>query len=243
MLLYPAIDIRGGRVVRLSQGEAARQQVYGHDPVAVARRFVDDGAEWLHVVDLDRAFAEGDNLGTIRDIVSSVGSRVRIQLGGGLRSLDVLRAALDLGVARVVVGTAAALDPEFVPAAVAAGGRERVAVGVDARDGLVAVRGWTETSTMTPKDLVRRAVRAGVATVIYTDISRDGMLQGPDLDGAVELQHAGGRVIASGGIATLDHVRATCAAGLAGAIVGRALYEGRFDLAAALEAARCASSS
>lgn len=243
MHLYPAIDVRGGQVVRLSQGEAARQQVYGHDPVAVARRFVDEGAEWLHVVDLDRAFGEGDNLGTIRDIVAAVGSRVRIQLGGGLRSLDALRAALALGVARAVVGTSAALDPEFVPAAVSVGGTEGVAVGIDARDGRVAVRGWTETSAMTPEDLARGAVRAGVVTVIYTDITRDGMLQGPDLDGAVALQRVGARVIASGGIATLEQLQAACAAGLAGAIVGRALYEGRFDLPAALEAARCASSS
>jgi phosphoribosylformimino-5-aminoimidazole carboxamide ribotide isomerase len=243
VLLYPAIDIRGGRVVRLTQGEAARQQVYGYDPAAVARRFVEDGAEWLHVVDLDRAFGEGDNLATIHDIIAAVGSRVRIQLGGGLRSLEVLRAALDLGVTRAVVGTAAALDPEFVPAALAVGGTERVAVGVDARDGRVAVRGWTETSTTTPEDLVRRAVQAGVATVIYTDVSRDGMLLGPDLDGAVALQRAGAQVITSGGVAELEHLRAACTAGLAGAIVGRALYEGRFDLAGALEAARCASSS
>jgi phosphoribosylformimino-5-aminoimidazole carboxamide ribotide isomerase len=241
--LYPAIDIRGGQVVRLSQGEAGRQQVYGHDPVAVARRFVADGAEWIHVVDLDRAFGEGDNLGTIRDLAAAVAGRVHIQLGGGLRSLGALRAALDLGVARAVVGTSAALDPAFVPAAVSVGGTDRVAVGVDAREGRVAVRGWTETSTMTPEDLVRGALRAGVATVIYTDIARDGMLRGPDLDGAVALQRVGARVIASGGIATLEQIRAACAAGLAGAIVGRALYEGRFDLAAALEAARCASSS
>jgi phosphoribosylformimino-5-aminoimidazole carboxamide ribotide isomerase len=243
VLLYPAIDIRGGRVVRLSQGEAARQQVYDHHPVAVAERFVDDGAEWLHVVDLDRAFAEGDNLVTIRDVAATVGHRVRIQLGGGIRTLDALRAVLELGVARAVVGTVAALDPQFVPAALAIGGSEQVAVGVDAREGRVAVRGWTETSTITPEALVRRAVGDGVTTFIYTDISRDGMLQGPDLEGAAALQRVGAHVIASGGIASLEHLRAACVAGLAGAIVGRALYEGRFGLPAALDAARCQPSS
>jgi phosphoribosylformimino-5-aminoimidazole carboxamide ribotide isomerase len=243
VLLFPAIDIRGGRVVRLSQGEAAREQIYGEDPVAVAERFVGAGVAWIHVVDLDRAFGEGDNIAMIRSLVSRVGRRARIQLGGGLRSLDLVRAALDLGVARAVVGTSAATDPSFVPGALALGGPDRIAIGVDARDGFVAVRGWTETSSLRAEELVRRVVGDGAVTVIYTDVSRDGMLGGPDLEAAVALQRTGASVIASGGVATLDHLRGACAAGLAGAIVGRALYEGRFDLAAALEAAGCASSS
>jgi phosphoribosylformimino-5-aminoimidazole carboxamide ribotide isomerase len=241
--LYPAIDIRGGQVVRLSQGEADRQTVYGSDPLAVAERFIDGGAQWLHVVDLDRAFGTGDNTPVVRRIVAGVGRRVRVQLGGGLRSLDRVRESLDLGVARLVVGTSAAMDPAFVPAALALAGAERLAVGVDARDGFVAVRGWTETSTLTVESLVNRVVADGVVTVVYTDVTRDGMLLGPDIAGAVALQRAGASVIASGGVSGLDDVRAVCEAGLAGAIVGRALYEGRLDLAAALQAAQCAPSS
>lgn len=243
MRLYPAIDIRSGQVVRLNQGEAGRQTVYGYDPVAVAERFVEQGAEWIHVVDLDRAFGEGDNVAVVQRLVAAVGGRVRVQLGGGLRSLAQLREGLELGVARVVVGTSAALDPSFVPAAIAETGAARLAVGVDARDGVVAVRGWTETSTLRAEELVRRVTADGVETVIYTDVSRDGMLQGADVAGAVALQRAGARVIASGGVSSLVDVRAVRDAGLAGAIIGRALYEGRFDLAEALEAARCASPS
>jgi len=241
--LYPAIDIRNGQVVRLSQGEAARQTIYAADPVAVAGQFADYGARWIHVVDLDRAFGTGDNTSLVRRIVAHVGQRVRIQLGGGLRSLDRLRESLELGVARLVVGTSAATDPAFVPAALATAGVDKVAVGIDARDGFVTVRGWTETSTLTARALVARVVADGVATVIYTDVSRDGMLLGPDIEGASLLQKTGAGVIASGGVSSLDDLRAVCEAGLAGAIVGRALYEGRFDLIAALEAAQCAPSS
>ncbi len=243
MHLYPAIDIRGGQVVRLSQGEAARATVYGEDPVAVAERFADHGARWIHVVDLDRAFGTGDNTSVVQRVVASVGRRADIQLGGGLRSLDRLRESLEVGVARVVVGTSAAADAAFVPAALALAGPDRLAVGVDVREGFVTVRGWTETSTLTAEALVDRVVREGVVTVIHTDVSRDGMLRGPDLAGAKALRRTGAKVIASGGVSSLEDIRAVCEAGLAGAIVGRALYEGRFELAAALEAARCASSS
>jgi phosphoribosylformimino-5-aminoimidazole carboxamide ribotide isomerase len=241
--LYPAIDIRNGQVVRLSQGEAAQQTVYADDPVGMAGRFADLGTRWIHVVDLDRAFGTGDNTALIGRIAASVGHRVRIQLGGGLRSLDRVEASLALGVARLVLGTSAATDPAFVPAALAIAGADKVAVGIDGRNGFVAVRGWTETSTLTVQALVTRIVADGVTTVIYTDVSRDGMLLGPDIEGASRLQKAGANVIASGGVSSLDDLRALCRAGLAGAVVGRALYEGRFDLAAALEAARCAPSS
>lgn len=243
MDLYPAIDIRHGQVVRLSQGQASRQTVYGSDPLVVAERFIEHGAEWLHLVDLDRAFGDGDNTAVIGGILQAVGHRVRVQVGGGLRSLDRVRESLELGAARVVVGTAAAVEPAFVPAALAMTGAARLAVGVDARNGFVAVRGWTETSTLAARTLVARVVAEGVETVVYTDVSRDGMLGGPDIAGATELQQAGARVIASGGVSGLADLRAVCRAGLAGAIVGRALYEGRFDLADALEAARCVPSS
>ena len=237
MDLFPAIDIRHGRVVRLSQGEATRQTVYGDDPVEVAERFADDGASWIHVVDLDRAFGVGDNLPVVRRIVAQTGWRLRLQLGGGLRTLDLIRRGLEQGVNRVVIGTAAAIDPAVVPAAIAAEGSDRIVVGIDAREGRVAIRGWTETSDLTADALAARIVEEGARTVVYTDIARDGMLTGPDLDGARRLQGLGAAVIASGGVAALDDIRAARAAGLAGAIVGRALYEGRFQLPEALAAA------
>ncbi len=243
MDLYPAIDIRNGRVVRLTQGEPTRQTVYGDDPLAIAEQFAERGARWIHLVDLDRAFGEGDNLPLIAGLVGRLAGRVRVQLGGGLRTLDLVREGLDLGVARLVLGTAAAMDETFVPAAVELAGSPRLAVGVDARGGLVAVRGWTETSTLGVEELAERVVRDGITTLIYTDVTRDGTMRGPDLAGALQLQLMGARVIASGGISSLDDVRAVCAGGLAGAIVGRALYEGRIELREALEAAGCASFS
>jgi len=237
LLLLPAIDIRNGRVVRLSQGEAGRQTVYGDDPVAVARRFVEQGAEWIHVVDLDRAFGEGENLDVVRRIVGEVKGRARIQLGGGVRSLEGVREGLLLGVTRLVVGTAAALDPAFVPAALEIATPQQLAVGVDVRHGMVAVRGWTEATSIPAEELARRVVAQGVVTLIHTDVARDGMLQGPDLHGALALQLGGAEVIASGGVATLADIQAVRHAGLAGVIVGRAVYEGRFQLSQALEAA------
>jgi len=236
--LFPAIDIRHGRVVRLSQGEATRQTVYGEDPESVAAAFAGLGAVWVHVVDLDRAFGDGENLAVVRRVVAGIRGRARIQLGGGLRTVALVREGLDQGVDRVVIGTAAALDPAVVQSAVAAAGAERIAVGIDARDGRVAIRGLTETSDLTPEALARRAADDGVRTIIYTDVARDGMLTGPDVAGAGSLQRAAGaRVIASGGVGSLADIRAVRDAGLAGAIVGRALYEGRFALGEALEAA------
>jgi phosphoribosylformimino-5-aminoimidazole carboxamide ribotide isomerase len=235
--LFPAIDIRHGRVVRLSQGEATRQTVYGDDPVATAEGFAALGAAWIHVVDLDRAFGDGENLALVRRIVASLGAGTRVQLGGGLRTADQVREALDQGVRRVVIGTAAAEDPAMVAAAMTLAGTERIAVGIDARGGMVAIRGWTESSALTAEALARRSVADGVRTLIYTDVRRDGMLGGPDLEGAGRLQTLGAEVIASGGVAGLRDIVAVRDAGLAGAIVGRALYEGRLDLATALAAA------
>jgi phosphoribosylformimino-5-aminoimidazole carboxamide ribotide isomerase len=239
--LFPAIDIRNGRVVRLSQGEAARQTVYGDDPTAVAAGFAAAGARWIHVVDLDRAFGDGDNGAAVRAIVAEVGGQVRVQVGGGFRTLERIRKGLELGAARLVVGTAAVTDPALVPAAIDAAGVERLAIGIDARNGMVAVRGWTETSSLAATELTRRVVDQGVTTVIYTDVTRDGMLGGPDLAGALALQQVGARVIASGGVSSAADVRAACEAGLAGAIVGRALYEGKVSLGEALAAAGCPS--
>jgi phosphoribosylformimino-5-aminoimidazole carboxamide ribotide isomerase len=235
--LFPAIDIRRGRVVRLSQGETRRQTVYGSDPCAVAEQFADQGAHWIHLVDLDRALGEGDNDDSVGRILERVRGRVRIQVGGGFRELDRVKRGIELGIDRVVIGTAAATEAGFLTAVAAEVPAQRVAIGVDARDGWVAVRGWTETSTLRSIELASRALASGISTLIYTDVARDGMLQGPDIAGALELQAQGGRVIASGGVSSLDDLRRIADAGLAGAIVGRALYEGRFDLPQALEAA------
>ncbi len=236
MDLYPAIDIRNGRVVRLSRGEAATETSYGEDPVAQAEAFVSAGARWIHVVDLDRAFGTGDNLAVIGRLAQSLGSRVRIQVGGGLRSRDALSAVLDLGVSRGVLGTAAVTDPELVPGAIAAFGADRVAIGLDTKAGRVAIRGWVETTALLATDLCRRVLSEGARTIIYTDVSRDGMLTGPDLEGAGALQALGASVIASGGVARLSDLLAARDAGLAGAIAGRAIYEGKFTVADALAA-------
>ena len=236
MELYPAIDVRGGRVGRLSQGAAARDSSYGTDPVAQAEQFVAEGARWLHVVDLDRAFGTGDNLAVLARLATALGQKVRIQVGGGLRSLDALRAVLDLGVTRGVLGTAAVTDPALVPAALATAGTERLAVGLDTKEGRVAIRGWVETTPLLATDVCRRVVAEGIHTIIYTDVSRDGMLSGPDLEGAGALRALGAGVIASGGVASVADLQAARDAGLAGAIAGRAIYEGRFTVASALAA-------
>ncbi|HYF39986.1 MAG TPA: 1-(5-phosphoribosyl)-5-[(5-phosphoribosylamino)methylideneamino] imidazole-4-carboxamide isomerase [Gemmatimonadales bacterium] len=240
MDFLPAIDIRSGRVVRLSQGEQTRQTVYGDDPIAVAEQFLLDGAHWIHVVDLDRAFGTGHNSDLIQKLIHQLGPRARVQLGGGFRSLDLVRGAVESGAARIVIGTAAALNPELVPAAVQAVGGERLAVAVDVRGEFVAVRGWSETSGRRAQELAAEVLQQGVSTLVYTNIDRDGMLSGADLAGAVALQTAGARVIASGGVAGLADIQQACAAGLGGIIVGRALYEGRLNLRDAVEAARCA---
>jgi phosphoribosylformimino-5-aminoimidazole carboxamide ribotide isomerase len=234
--LLPAIDIRSGRVVRLSQGEATRQTVYGDDPAEVAEQFVSGGVKWIHVVDLDRAFDTGDNSAAVARLAERVGSRARLQLAGGYRSLDLVRSALALGAARVVIGTAAAIDPSFVPTAVHSLGSQYLSVGIDVRDGRVAVRGWTETSSLAAGDLARRVVSEGIETLIYTDISRDGMLAGPDFTGAAALSQSGAAVILSGGVTTAADVHQARKQGLSGVIVGRALYEGRLSVADALAA-------
>jgi len=240
--LFPAIDIRNGRVVRLSQGEAARETVYADDPVAVAVEFAEAGARWIHVVDLDRAFDRGSNDAAVRRIVAEVGDRVRVQLGGGLRTLDRVRDGLALGVSRLVIGTAAATDPSMLAAALDLAPPERLAVGVDARDGFVAIRGWTETSTLRAADVARDVVRLGITTLIYTDVARDGMLQGINWDATIALAEAISiPVIASGGFASMDDIRALLeprARKLQGAIAGRAIYDGRLNVEEALKLIR-----
>jgi phosphoribosylformimino-5-aminoimidazole carboxamide ribotide isomerase len=238
MDILPAIDIRAGRVVRLSQGEAGRETAYAEDPVAQAERFVADGARWIHVVDLDRAFGQGENEATIRAIAGRVGKQVHLEVSGGIRTVAAVEAALEFGARRVVLGTVAVTDPAVIGHAIRAVGVEGIAVGLDARDGKVAIRGWVETSDQKVDDVCRRVLAEGGRTVIYTDVARDGMLTGPDVDGARRLHALGARVIASGGVANLADLVAVRDAGLAGVIVGRALYAGRFSLREALECSK-----
>lgn len=231
MLLYPAIDLRAGRVVRLEQGDFGREQVYGTDPLETARLFVEHGAEWIHIVDLDAARGDGNNRGVVAGIARTLGSRVRIQTGGGVRSLDDAQQLSDAGVARVVMGSAAVRDPGLVDAVAAV---VDVAVGLDHRNGEVAVDGWLHGSALTLDAAVTRFPSA--TAFVITDISRDGMLSGPDVSGLVDIAaRTTTPIIASGGVAGLDDLRALRDARvLAGAIVGKAIYEGRFTVGDAI---------
>ncbi|RXT43707.1 1-(5-phosphoribosyl)-5-[(5-phosphoribosylamino)methylideneamino]imidazole-4-carboxamide isomerase [Bosea sp. Tri-44] len=236
MILFPAIDLKEGRCVRLKQGDMEQATIFNDDPAAQAATFETQGFKWLHVVDLDGAFAgKPMNAAAVEAILQRV--RFPVQLGGGIRDMKTVEGWLAKGVARVIIGTAAVRDPGFVrEAAKAFPGK--VAVGIDARDGFVAVEGWAETSALAADDLGRRFEDAGVAAIVYTDIARDGMLQGINWDGTIALAHALSiPVIASGGLASMadiERLMAPDAAILEGAITGRALYDGRIDPAAAL---------
>lgn len=238
MDLYPAIDLRDGRCVRLYQGDYDRETVYGDDPVAQAEAFAEAGARWIHVVDLDAArTGRAANRAVIAAIVAAV--PVPVQVGGGVRDEAAAMALFDAGVARVVMGTAALEQPSLVHRLAAS---HQVAVGLDQRDGTIVVRGWERASDRDPLDLVREFADAGVAAFVVTEVSRDGTLEGPDLDGlGAVLAATDVAVIASGGVGSLDHLRdlARLEVGgrrLEGIIVGRALYEGRFVLEDALAA-------
>lgn len=236
--LYPAIDLKAGQVVRLRQGRLDEATVYETDPARVAARWAEAGARWIHVVDLDGAFAgRGQNTGAVRAILEAAPG-VRVQLGGGLRSLDAVAAALELGVARAIIGTAA-LEGDLVARAVERFGPERVAVGIDARGGMVATRGWVEVTEVRAVDLAGRVKAAGVRTIIYTDIATDGMLQGPNFAEMAAMGRTGLDVIASGGVSSLEDIlRLREIPGVVGVIVGRALYTGAVDLKEAVAACR-----
>lgn len=240
--LFPAIDLRRGRCVRLEQGAAERETVYNSDPFQVAEEFARAGAEWVHVVDLDAAFGEGSNRELIRQLAESV--PLRIQTGGGLRSAADLEEVLGGPIGRAVIGTAAIENPELVRGAVQRWGAERIAVGIDARGRRPAVRGWREESEVDLFDLGRSLAALGVRTLIYTDIERDGMLAGPNLEMSAELaERTGVEVVVSGGIGGPADLRALAAAaeqhpGIVGVIAGKAIYEGRIDLQEALEVLR-----
>ncbi|HSM42985.1 MAG TPA: 1-(5-phosphoribosyl)-5-[(5-phosphoribosylamino)methylideneamino]imidazole-4-carboxamide isomerase [Afifellaceae bacterium] len=237
-ILFPAIDLKGGQCVRLVKGEMDRATVYNDDPGDQARAFADAGFSWLHVVDLDGAFAgESRNGGAVDAILASARERMQVQLGGGIRTLDHAGAWLEKGLARVILGTIAVRDPGLVREA-ARRFPGRIAVGIDARGGKVAVDGWAETSDMDAVDLARQFEDAGVAAIVYTDIDRDGVLTGINWPATIALAEAVSiPVIASGGLASMDDIRRLTepdAAILEGAISGRALYDGRIDPAEAL---------
>ncbi len=236
MILFPAIDLKQGQAVRLRRGEMASATVFNEDPVAQAEAFVAAGFRWLHVVDLDGAFAgRSENRTTVEAILAAV--EVPVQLGGGIRDLAGIEGWLAAGLRRVILGTAAVKDPDLVRAACRAFPGQ-VAVGLDAREGRVAVEGWAQASEVQALDLARKFEDAGVATIIYTDIDRDGMLAGLNVEATVALAKAVSiPVIASGGLAGIEDLRQLMdagAPGIEGAICGRALYDGRLDAAEAL---------
>ena len=233
--VYPALDLRRGKVVRLKEGDPARMTAYSDDPAQTARRWLDAGATWLHLVNLDGAFGENDDANRLAlETVLKLGAQV--QFGGGMRSLDALERAIELGVSRVVIGTAAVEQPDLVVDALNKFGPEKVAVGIDARDGLVRVHGWKTDSGIPAADLALQMRTLGLHTVIFTDVSRDGLGSGLNIPSTRELAEVSGlHVIASGGVHTLEDVIAARQANLAGVIIGRALYEGTIDLKEALK--------
>jgi len=227
MLLYPAIDLMDGQVVRLERGEAAKKTVYSTDPVAIAKQWEAAGADWIHLVDLDAAFeGKSRNLEIIKAIAAAVS--VPCELGGGMRDASSIEAGLATGVRRVIIGTKAA-EPGFLATMAATFGPDRLAVGIDAKEGKVAVKGWVETMELTALDLAREVVNTGIRTIIYTDIATDGMLQGPNIAAMHEMAASVPcDLIASGGVSGPEDLRELATVpGLHGAIIGRALYEGR----------------
>lgn len=232
MIIYPAIDLRNGRVVRLQQGRADAETIYGDDPAWMARRWQSEGAEWLHVVNLDGAFGNntGANLRALEKILAAV--KIPVQFGGGLRASENIKAAFEQGVARVVIGTAAIENPQLVSEAIARFGAEKIVVGIDARDGMVATRGWVEKSHVSASELAEQMRERGVTRIIYTDIARDGMMQGVNAEATAQLaREANIGVIASGGVANLDDlVRLRAFPEIEGVIIGQALYVGTINL-------------
>ncbi len=230
MIIYPAIDIKDGKCVRLTQGKFNDVTVYGDNPFEIAKQFANKGAKFVHTVDLDGA-KEGRriNAKVISDIVSHCGE-IPVQLGGGIRDMEAVKEALSLGVSRVIIGTAAAENPDFVREAVAKYG-DKIAVGIDAKDGYAATHGWEKVSRVTAIDLAKKMEAFGVKTIIYTDIATDGMLKGPNLSAMEEMVNAVScDIIASGGVSSMEDIFALEKTGVAGAIVGKAIYSKSIDL-------------
>ena len=240
-IIYPAIDLRNGRVVRLQYGDPNKQTIFGDDPAAMGRKWVDAGAEWLHVVNLDGAFDEaGAANWAALPTLTNLGAQV--QFGGGIRSLADVERALAAGASRVILGTAAVENPDLVAQAIAQFGSDQIAVGIDARDGVVKTRGWQKGTETSPQQLAQQMKTLGVHTIIYTDISRDGVLTGVNADATAQLAQASGlNVIASGGVASIEDVQRCLdlsAKGIAGVIIGRALYDGKINLKEAISNAK-----
>ena len=236
MIIFPAIDLRGGKCVRLFKGDFSRETIFSDNPSAVAVKWEELGAKYLHVVDLDGALrGKSINRAAIRSILSAV--HIPVELGGGIRSLDDIEAALTLGIQRVILGSAAVENPDLVKTAWEKFG-ERVIVAIDARDGIVATQGWESSGGISAVKLAKQMAACGIKTAIYTDIARDGTLQGINLEATIELaKESGLKVIASGGVSSLDDIRQVKeheADGLEGVIVGQAIYTGRIDLSRAL---------
>ena len=230
MIVIPAIDLRGGKCVRLTQGDYARETVFGDDPVEVARGWQSAGATWLHVVDLEGA---RDGIPQQRETIAAIVGAldIPVQVGGGIRSIEHANELFRAGVARIVLGTAAVTNPQLVTDLIDAWGAERIVVGVDARNGLVATQGWLETSEMLALDLIGRMAGAGVLRVVYTDIERDGMLTSPNFDSIAEAAGMGIAIIASGGVSSREDLRLLAGMpGVEATIVGRALYTGDVQL-------------
>jgi phosphoribosylformimino-5-aminoimidazole carboxamide ribotide isomerase len=235
--IYPAIDLRRGEVICLRQGDPGQQTTYSSSPGGMAQQWLEAGADWLHVVNLDGAFGEdtAPNLEALAEILGVCKGKAKIQFGGGLRDLVNLRKVFELGIARAILGTAVVENMALVEAAVAEYGGEKIAIGVDAKEGIVMTRGWQEDSGIKLSDFCRSIADIGIQTLIYTDISRDGMGTGVNLENTRKVSvESGLQVIASGGVASLEDVRRVKAAGLQGVIIGRAIYEGDIDLKEAL---------
>ena len=236
--VYPAIDLRNGKVVRLRQGDPDQQTTYSNDPLDTAKGWVNSGADWLHVVSLDGAFGDS-GLANIKALAQVIEAGSQVQFGGGLRDLDSIQHVLDLGASRVVLGTVVVTNPQIVDTALALFGSEKIVIGVDARNGVVEVKGWQEETTYTAVQLAERLKIQGVRWMVFTDISRDGVGTGLNLEATISLADKTGlNVIGSGGVNTSSDVLDAQSSGLAGAIVGRALYEGRIDLAQLLDNVR-----
>jgi len=236
-IVYPAIDLRFGKVVRLRQGKGDQQTIYGNNPKAIAQDWIEQGAEWLHVINLNGAFGEGteENEAAIEKILEAGKNEVKIQLGGGIRTADQIKAALALGVNRIVLGTSVIENPVIGLEFLNSFGGEKIAFGFDALGQELMSRGWQTRSRLSMKTLAEKLAVAGAETLIYTNINKDGMQTGVDWINAKKLANQTAlRVIASGGTATLEDIASVRAAGLAGVIVGRALYEGNFSLQEAL---------
>lgn len=242
MIIYPAIDLRRGRCVRLRLGDANAETVFSDHPAEVARHWESQGAEWLHVVNLDGALGEQSrtNLKALQHILQTV--RIPVQFGGGIRSLEDIERLMDMGVARVILGTIAVHAPEILDQALRRWGPETISVGIDAKNGLVAIHGWRETAPLTALDFGQQVARMGVTRIIYTDTHRDGMLGGVNVAATLQMaRQTGLRVIASGGVASLEDIRtlqAHEAEGIEGVIIGMALYQGALDLGSALKIAQ-----